>query len=87
MNREKLHVNTKKPTHSSVDMSYSVVNFIDLNEHLLNRPEEERLESYPNIGVIVVSPERKKKYEGNLEALFKLSTLQCYVQFPENKKL
>ena len=85
-NIEKLHVNTRRTKHSQSDTLYTLVRFIDFNEYLLDKSEEDRLLWFPNIGVIVVSPKRKKKFEENSEALFKPSSFQCNVQFPKNNK-
>ena len=60
--RTKLHVNTKRPTHSDPDMIYTVIRFIDFNKYLFDQGKEEIYHERPDIGVIVVSSELKKRH-------------------------
>ena len=66
--RTKLHVNTKRPTHSDPDMIYTVIRFIDFNKYLFDQGREEIYQERPDIGVIVVSSKlKKKKFNKNKE--------------------
>ena len=78
--RTKLHVNTKRPTHSNPDMIYTVIRFIDFDKYLFDQHEEEIYRERPDIGIIVVSSGSKRihliKIKGHV---FKLTNLQCNV--------
>ena len=53
--RTKLHVNTKRPTHSNPDMLYNVIGFIDFDKYLHEQRGERIYHELPDIGIIVVS--------------------------------
>ena len=86
--RTKLHVNTKRPTHSDPDMIYTVIGFIDFDKYLPDERKEEIYRERPDIGVIVVSSELKRRHLIKTKShVSQLSNLQGRIQFLKIKNL
>ena len=75
--RTKLHVNTKRPTHSNPDMIYTVIRFIDFDKYLFDQHEEKIYHERPDIGIIAVSSALKRRHIIKIKShVFKLSNLR-----------